>query len=105
MKLILTLIMCSFFLAVLPPTAASGEDIDLTIHGEVLSARLRGIPLKIILEKLERERGTWFRGNTSFLDEAITVQFTDLPLEEGLIRILASMNYRAVFDRMEESIS
>ena len=105
MKLIVTLIMCSFFLAVLPPTLASREDIDLTIHGEVLSAKLRGIPLKIILEKLERERGIWFRGNKSLLDEAITVQFTDLPLEEGLNRILASMNYSLVFNRMEESIS
>jgi hypothetical protein len=105
MKLIVTLIMCSFFLTVLPPTVASRENIDLTIHGEVLSARLRGIPLKIILEKLERERGIWFRGNTSLLDEAITVQFTDLPIEGGLNRILASMNYSLVFDRMKESIS
>jgi len=104
-RLIVKLIMCSFFLAVLPLTAASRENIDLTIHGEVLSARLRGIPLKIILEKLERERGTWFRGNTSFLDEAITVQFTDLTIEGGVNRILASMNYSLVFDRMEESIS
>jgi hypothetical protein len=81
LKLIITLILCSFFLAVLPPTAASSGNIDLTIHGEVLSARLRGIPLKIILEKLEREKGIWFRGNTSVLDEAITLQFTDLPIE------------------------
>jgi len=104
MKLIVTLIMCSFFLAVLPLTAASREDIDLTIHGEVLSARLRAIPLKIILEKLEREKGIWFRGNSSLLDETITVQFTDLPLEEGLVRILASMNYSLVFDQNERLV-
>ena len=105
MKLIVTLIMCSFFLAVLPPTVVSRGTIDLTIHGEVSSARLRGIPLTVILEKLERERGIWFRGNTSLFDEAITVQFTDLPIEGGLNRILASMNYSLVSDRMEESIS
>ena len=71
MKLIVTLIMCSSFLAVLPPTVASRGNIDLPIHGEVLSARLRKIPLKIILEKLERERGIWFRGDPSLLEEEL----------------------------------
>jgi len=105
MKLIVTLILCLSFVAVLPPTVASRGNIDLTIHGEALLARLRGIPLNIILEKSERERGIWFRGNTSLFDKGITVQFIDLPIEGGVNRILTSMNYSLAFDRMEESIS
>ena len=88
-----------------PLLFAGGGDIDFTIEGKVLSARLKEIPLKIILEKLEREKGIWFRGNSSMLGETITFQFTDLPLEEGLNNTLSSMNYSLVFDRMEESIS
>ena len=49
--------MCSFFLGLFPPIYAGEEDIDLSIEGKVLSARLKEIPLKIILEKLEREKG------------------------------------------------
>ena len=105
MKLTIILMICSLLLGIFSPVLTGREDIDLIVEGEVLSAKLNGIPLKIILEKLERERGIWFRGNTSLLDEAITVQFTDLPIEGGLNRILASMNYSLVSDRMEENIS
>ena len=99
MKLLATLTICSLVLSVFIPASAAGWDIDLTIEGEVLSARLMEVYLKAILEKLERERGIWFKGNSSLLDERITVQFTDLPLEEGLNRILAPLNYSLVFDR------
>jgi hypothetical protein len=99
MRILAALTMCSLALSVSLPASAAGWDIDLTIEGEVLSARLRGVPLKAVLETLERERGIWFKGNSLLLDERITVQFTDLPLEEGLNRILAPMNYSLVFDR------
>jgi hypothetical protein len=104
MKLILTLLMCLFFLGVFPPSSAVGGDIDLTIEGGALSARLKGISLKIILEKLEKGRGIWFKGNSSLLEEEITVQFTDLPIEKGLQRILASVNYSLVFDGNERLV-
>jgi hypothetical protein len=104
MRILAALTICSLILSVFLPAPVAGWDIDLTIKGEVLSARLAGIPLKAVLEKLERERGIWFKGNSSLLDETITVQFADLPIEEGLNRILASMNYSLVFDRNERLV-
>jgi len=98
MKLFVTLIICSLFMGPFPPALAGDGNIDLTVEGEFLSARLKGVPLTTILEKLERERGIWFRGDSSLLEEAISVQFTDLPFAEGLGRILNSMNYSLVFD-------
>lgn len=98
MKLFVTLIICSLCVGFFPPALAGDGDIDLTVEGELLSARLNGVPLATILEKLERERGIWFRGDASFLGEAIQVEFTDLPFAEGLGRILASMNYSLIFD-------
>lgn len=104
MKLIVIFVICSLFLGVFPPLFAGGGDIDLTVEGMVLSARLREIPLKIILEKLEREKGIWFRGDPSLLEEEVTVEFIELPLEQGLKRILSSMNYSLFFDRNERVV-
>ena len=104
MKLIVTLTICSFFLGVFPPVLAEGGDIDLTIEGETLSAKLRRIPLKILFEKLKREKGILFRGDPSLLEKEITVQLAELSFEEGLKRILASMNYSLIYDRNERLV-
>ena len=104
MKLIATLMICSFFLGVFPPVLTGAERVDLTIEGETFSARLREVPLKTILEKLEREKGIWFRGDSSLLEEEVTVQFTGLPFEGGLKRILASTNYSLMYDGNERLI-
>jgi hypothetical protein len=104
MKLIVTLMIYSFFLGVFPPVLGAGRDIDLTIEGETLSAKFRKVPLKIILEKLERDKGIWFRGESSLLEEEVTVQFTGLPFEGGLKRILASTNHSLMYDGNERLI-
>jgi len=99
MKLIVTLMICLFFFGVISLVLAGAGDIDLTVEDETLSARLRGIPLKIILEKLERERGIRFRGDSSLLEEEVTVQFTQLPFVEGLKKILTTMNYSLIYGK------
>jgi len=98
MKLVAILTVCCLVLSVFPPVLARGGDIDLTIEAGVLSARLKEIPLRIILEKLERERGIWFRGDSSLLEKEITVQFAELPFEDGLKRILAFTNHSIMSD-------
>jgi hypothetical protein len=104
-KIIKPLTVCvltgTFFLCIISAVAAREGGVDFTVEGEVLSANLKEIPLKDILEKLEREKGIWFKGDKSVFAERISVQFTGLPLEEGMKRILASMNYSLLFD--EES--
>ena len=54
--------------------------------------------LNFSIEDLNKERGIWWKGDQSILEETVTVQFTDHFLEDGIKRILASMNYCLVFD-------
>jgi len=90
----------TFFLSIISAVPAREGVVDLTVEGEVLSANLKEIPLKDILEKLEREKGIWFKGDKSvFADKRISVKFTGLSLEGGMKRILASMNYSLLFDK------
>ena len=96
---IFTLFLVGFFLIlVFYPESLEAKEADLTINGEYLSADLKGTSLNAIFEALEREKGIWFKGDLSLLDEKVTVQFTDHSLEDGIKRILASMNYCLVFE-------
>ena len=80
------------------PESSGAKEANLTINGEYLSADLKKTSLNTIFEALEREKGIWIKGNLSLLDEEVTVQFTDHSLEDGIKRILASMNYCLVFE-------
>jgi hypothetical protein len=75
------------------------KDMVLKFQDQALSAFLQGVPLRLVLEELGRETGIWFRGDSSLLREERTVQFTSLSLEDGVKRILSSMNYSLVFNR------
>ena len=90
---------CTFFFSIISAVPAREKIVNLTIKGETLSAKLKEIPLKDILEKLEREIGIWFKGDESVFAEMVSVQFKDLSLEDGLKRILAFKNYSLLFDR------
>jgi len=63
-----------------------------------MSAELQGVSLRLVLEKLEREKGIWFKGDESVLEEEVSIRFKDLPLYEGLRRILSHINHVLVFD-------
>ncbi len=75
------------------------EQIGLQIKGQVMSAELHGVSLRMVLERLEDEKGIWFKGDESALEERVFVRFDDLPLHEGLRRILSTVNHVLVFDR------
>lgn len=81
------------------PESSGAKEANLTLKGDYISANLKGASLKAVFEALEREKGIWFKGNRSFFEEKVTVQFTDLSLEDALKRILSSMNYCLVFER------
>jgi hypothetical protein len=98
-KAFILLFTCFLLVSVFYPESSGAKDANLTFKGEYLSADLKGASLNAIFETLEREKGIWFKGNRSLLEEKVTVQFTDLSLEEGMKRILASMNYSFVFER------
>jgi len=74
------------------------EEIDVKVKGQMMSAELQGVSLRLVLEKLEREKGIWFKGDESVLEEKVSIRFEDLPLQEGLRRILSDINHVLVFD-------
>ena len=87
-----------FFLSIFSPAPPQAAGIDLKFQGDVLSANLKGVRLKEILENLEGEKGISWEGDSSLLEEKITVQFKDLSLDEGVKRILRSVNHYLIFD-------
>ena len=99
--LIVILAMGSFFLSIFTTVPAQSASIGLTFKGDALSANLKGVCLEEILEKLEREKGISWKGNSSLLEEEVTVQFKNLSLDEGVKRILRSMNHYLIFDAGE----
>jgi hypothetical protein len=105
MKLLMfALLACAFVFSALCPAWSGNADIDLKVEGRTLSANVKEVPLKTILEKLKKETGIWIKGSESLLQGNISAQFNNLPLQDALNRILSSMNYSLVFgpnDKLE----
>ena len=97
--MIVCLTALTFLISPLSTTWPTEENLSLKFQGPLFSAHIRGVPLRLVLERLEREKGIRFKGSGSLLDERVAVQFTALPLEDGMKRILASMNCSFVFGR------
>jgi hypothetical protein len=93
-----------FCLASFSSAASDEEKIDLKIKGQIMSAELQGVPLRLILEKLKREKGIWYKGGEPGLGEKVSIRFKDLPLEEGLRRILSRVSHVLFFDRENELV-
>jgi hypothetical protein len=64
----------------------------------LLSVNLKETTLLDVARNIEKQSGVWFRGDEALFQEKISVAFNDLPIEEGLKRILANLNYSLMFD-------
>jgi hypothetical protein len=84
--------------------AANEESSTLDFHGATFTADLKQASLKNVFQKLQEESGIWFKGPESGLDERVSVQFENLSLEEGLRRVLHTMNYSFIFDQENKLI-
>jgi hypothetical protein len=80
------------------PDPAAGEDLFIDFEGETLSARVEESTLKTVAEKIENETGIWFKAREALLQEKVSAAFDELPLEDGLERILSRMSYSLVYD-------
>lgn len=87
------------FFASLYPHQSRAEVVDLQLKEDTMSAKLAGVSLGVALERIKKEKGIWFYGDARWLEEKVSVQFSDLSLEDGLKRILARMNYSLFFDK------
>ena len=64
-----------------------------------LSVNLKETSLLEVARDIEKQSGVWFRGDETLFQEKISVTFNDLPIEEGLKRILTNLNYSLMFDK------
>lgn len=81
------------------PNWSIANCVDLIFEKETLSANLKEVPLKVVLEKISREKGIWIRGKGSVLEGKVSLQFQDLSLHDGLKRILAQCDHSLVFNQ------
>ena len=91
-----------FFLAwlLIAPQALWAQGVS--IQGGRMSVDLREASLVTVARDIERQSGISFKGDESLLDETVSVAFKDLPLEQGVKRILAGLNYGLLYDSRGE---
>jgi len=81
-----------------PPTsspAAPGPTVRYI--GDTLSVRASGVPIAELLDEIGQQSGATVRGRVD--DERdLTTEFDDVPLAEGLHRILGEQNFILVYD-------
>jgi hypothetical protein len=75
--------------------------LSVTFEGPTMSADIEGAPLKLVLDEIKEKRGVWYDArsmkDSSILDEDISLHFRQVPLQEGLRRILTGINHSIVF--------
>jgi hypothetical protein len=91
-------VIIGIFLISFSYAASDNQRIDIKFNGQTMSADLDHVTLGQILEKIKSEKGMWFKGNESVLEERVSVQFKDFPLQKGLKRILFDINHVLFFD-------
>ncbi len=73
--------------------AVASQNVSfIELKHDHLSVKVQDISLRELLEEIARQGGMPLEVNTS-LEENITVQFHDLPLEEGLRQILQNQSF------------
>lgn len=82
------------------PAALWAERVS--IEGGRMTADLKEASLISVARDIERQSGISFKGDESLLEERVSVAFEDLPLEHGIKRILATLNYSLLFDSRGE---
>ena len=94
---ILLFFVCGIWIA--PPLSWSQS---VSIRDGLISVDLRDTPLVSVAGDIERLSGISFKGDDSLVEERVSVAFKDLPLEQGIKRILATLNYSFLFDSRGE---
>jgi len=90
---------CLLFFSLSPLPHADEGKIELKFGDGTISAHIEGGLLKAVIEKVKLGKRIWFKGKESLFEAKISVKFKDLPIQDGLKRILSKMNYSLVFDQ------
>jgi len=78
-------------------TESGSRDVLLSIHGERLSATLRKASVGAVFAELAQQTGIQVQVEGAAAIETVSTEFTNLPLEEGIKRILQGKNYALTY--------
>ena len=94
-----------FFLSVFSSGAAAKGSAEVNFHGDLMTVKLQDMPLKQLLEKIQKEKGIWFDANGFLPEIKLSMQFENIPLEKALHRFLFKYNYVLFFDHNQNPTS
>lgn len=101
LKHVVLVLVFSAVLFFLPETAApQGRALRLDFNEGTLTADIEDTPLRAVFDAISKQEGIRFqtkKGAGFLLNEEISVQFKELPMQDALGRILAGMNHCLVF--------
>lgn len=69
----------------------------ISLHGDRLTATLRQAPVGVVLAELARQTGIHVHVEGAAAIETVSAEFMNLPLEEGIKRILQGKNYALTY--------
>ncbi|MBN1840757.1 MAG: hypothetical protein JW883_00540 [Deltaproteobacteria bacterium] len=101
-KLLLASLAASFLIFSIYATAYPQQRrLYLNFKKQRLSANIKNTPLGAVLDKIKDKKDIWFETgfmrDSSLLDNDISVQFRNLPIQDGLERILSGINHSLMF--------
>ncbi len=79
-------------------TAAGSGLGQLEVKENKITVNIKDVPLHTLLNAIREKRGVWFEGDKDLLARKVSVKFEDLPLIEGIKRILYPLSYAMIFD-------
>ena len=97
-------VLALLFLAMSLPAGHAEDQSDVSIRFDrgTVSADIRQASLSTVLKAIREEKGIWletgFLKDESLLDERISLKFQDIPVKDGLERILSGINHCLVFE-------
>jgi hypothetical protein len=99
-SLIVGLLLCVF------SASSPGEEgrIELKFDDRFVSANIENVPLRIILDKIKREKGLWYKLDGSLSENRVSVHFVGLPLPDALKRILSRIDYSLMFNSNDDLV-
>jgi len=83
------------------PLLGASPDMKVQVHSDMLTVQVRGVALSEVLEAIEEQANVKFTvmGENKIGEVNVSDGFTNLALEQGIVRLLARWDYALVKDK------
>lgn len=71
----------------------AGRIVDVRVHHELIDVDARGVTLGEVFGEIEGQSAIRFEAAQSIADRVVSARFADLPIVEGIQRLLAEQDY------------